>query len=68
MCRHGIVPAIRAGASILGHAGQMRGVLEQWLADSRRRSPRGRLGDLFSEDLRATEAELRALLGQDADD
>jgi len=68
MCREGILPAVRAGASILGHADQMRGVLEQWLADSRRRSPRGRLGDLFSEDLRATEAELRALLGQDADD
>jgi hypothetical protein len=62
----GILPALRAGAAVLGTTREIRGVLEAWLTGGRREA-QGPLGDLLADDLRTTEAELRALLGQGTD-
>jgi hypothetical protein len=71
-----LLEAVRAGATVLSDVQDLRGVLEKWLATARRHnSPRAgrepsqakrRTRDAAGasyEDLRATEAELSALLG-----
>jgi hypothetical protein len=55
---------VRAGATVIDAADEIRGVVEAWLADG------GRLPDvprLAGDEFRATDAELDALLGQEAD-
>ncbi len=69
-------PALRAGAVLIGAASDLQGVLQDWLTRApppglpraaRKASPAGRPAragaDTTFEDLRATEAELNALLG-----
>lgn len=76
MGREALLAAVRAGATILGSAQELQGVLQEWLARTgmddpprvaRGASPAGRPGrdavDAIYEDLRATETELDALLG-----
>jgi hypothetical protein len=74
--RENLLAALRAGAAILGDAQDVRGVLKEWLRTApsrgsphveqqalpaRRRAQDA--ADASFEDLRATEAELSALLG-----
>lgn len=56
--------ALRAGASFIFEAREARGVLEEWLAGGSGRTPDPMLQE---EDLKATEAELGALLGQQSE-
>lgn len=63
----GVLTALRAGVSIVGDAREVRPILRDWLADDGRRVARRSLCDLADEDLRATEAELSALLGHGTD-
>jgi hypothetical protein len=63
----GMLTALRAGASIVGDAREVRPILKEWLAEDTRRGARRSLCDLADEDLRATEAELSALLGNGMD-
>jgi hypothetical protein len=65
--REAIVAALRPGASVIGEARQVRAVLEEWLAGGGRRPASVDLRDLAGDDLRATPAELDALLGQETD-
>jgi len=59
--------ALRAGAVVAGESQEVRAVLEDWLAGGGRRSGRPDLRDLLDDDLRATPAELSALLGHKTD-
>lgn len=59
-----MLAALRAGAAIVMETHEVSPILQDWLADVRPRDVRGSLSDLDDEDLRATEAELSALLGQ----
>ncbi|MEN6333485.1 MAG: hypothetical protein ABFE01_04440 [Phycisphaerales bacterium] len=63
----GMLPAVRAGAAIVDDAKEIRPVFRDWLSVAGRPAVRKSLGDLADEDLRATEAELSALLGQGTD-
>ncbi|MGE5295037.1 MAG: hypothetical protein ACM3VT_09425 [Solirubrobacterales bacterium] len=63
----GMVTAVRAGAAMVGDARDVRAVLKDWLATDGHRAVRKSLYDLAEEDLRATEAELNALLGRGTD-
>jgi hypothetical protein len=60
--REGIRAALRAGVSLLFEVREARPILEDWLAVGARRTA-GSARGLPEEDLRATAAELRALLG-----
>ncbi len=62
-----MLTAVRAGAAIVSDAGEVRAVLKDWLATGGHRTVRKSLYDLAEEDLRATEAELTALLGHGTD-
>jgi len=64
----GALAAVRAGAAVVGEAGEVRPILKEWLTTGGHRAVRRNLGDLADEDLRATEAELIALLGQGTDE
>lgn len=61
--RRDIVAAVRAGAWVIDTIDEIQGIVETWLAGSGSHSRR-RSAD---EGFRATEAELDALLGQEAD-
>jgi hypothetical protein len=63
----GMLNAVRTGAAIVSEAREVRAVLKEWLATGGHRAVRKSLYDLAEEDLRATEAELAALLGQGTD-
>lgn len=62
----GMLAAMRAGASVVGDVREVGPILREWLAGG---APRRRTGliDLMDDDLRATEAELNALLGHETD-
>jgi hypothetical protein len=60
--RAALLSALRAGAAIAGETREVRAVLEDWLA-GRRPDPR----NVFDDDVRATPAELSALLGHETD-
>lgn len=63
----GMLAAARAGAAVVDDAREVRPVFQEWLTTGGHRAVRRSLCDLADEDLRATEAELSALLGQGAD-
>jgi hypothetical protein len=63
----GMLRAVRAGAAIVGDAREVRPILKDWLSHSGHRTVRRGLGDLTDDDLRATDAELSALLGHAMD-
>jgi len=59
-----LLAAVRGGAAVVDRGAEIRGVMECWLGGG------GRHGEgpaLANEEYRATEAELKALLGQEAD-
>jgi hypothetical protein len=60
--RRGLLAAVRRGVHIIGEPAEMREFLEDRLAAAGR--PPGD-DDLAAEDYRATDAEVKALLGQD---
>ncbi len=62
MGRAALLAALRAGADIAGETRQVGAVLEDWLVGGR-----SDLRDLLDGDLRATPAELSALLGHETD-
>jgi hypothetical protein len=62
--RDDVLMAVRAGAWVIDRVDELLGVVETWLARPVH-SPAG--PRLVSEEFRATEAELDALLGQEAD-
>lgn len=64
----GMLNAVRTGAAIVGETREVRSILKEWLTTGGHRAVRKSLYDLAEEDLRATEAELAALLGQGTDD
>ncbi len=64
----GMQAAIRSGAEIVNDATQVRPIFKDWLAEGSPRSGRADAGDLMEDDLRATEAELVALLGRQSDE
>ena len=61
--RDGVLSASRAGAAVISDPREAEDVLTEWLADDGRRPGRLAPQDLLDNDLRATEAELSALLG-----
>ena len=61
-----VFAALKAGAAVVGETQEVRAALQDWLASGKHRPRRADLGDLQEDDLRATEAELSALLGQQA--
>lgn len=63
----GMLTAMRTGAAIVSEAREVRAILKEWLATGGHRAVRRSLYDLAEEDLRATEAELTALLGHGTD-
>jgi hypothetical protein len=63
----GVLAAVRAGARVFADVQEVGPVLKEWLSNSGHRPRRTDLGDLRDDDLRATEAELLALLGNQAD-
>ena len=65
--RDGILSASRAGAAVISDLREAEDVLTEWLAGDGRRPGRLAPQDLLDDDLRATEAELSALLGQETD-
>ncbi len=62
MGRAALLAALRAGAAVVGETQEVRAVLEDWLAGGR-----PDLRNLLDDDLRATPAELSALLGHETD-
>lgn len=63
----GVLAALRAGASVIDSRKEVDAVLTEWLSSGAGRAARMSLRDLKDDDLRATEAELSALLGQGTD-
>jgi hypothetical protein len=63
----GMLAAIKAGVSLVGDAREVGPILKEWLAGGASRRRRMGLIDLTDDDLRATEAELNALLGRGTD-
>lgn len=59
--------ALRAGAAVVGDVREVGPIFKDWLAHGGHRTTRRSLCDLADEDLRATEAELSALLGHGTD-
>ena len=59
-----VLSVVRAGASVVERMEEIRGVIEDWLARTGRHPDRTRATD---EAWLASEAELNALLGQEAD-
>jgi hypothetical protein len=60
--------AVRAGAAVVAAAPQLRVLLEQWLAQPRPGPDRRWADRRLKEEFQATEAELKALLGQEDDE
>lgn len=65
--RDGVLAASRAGATVIGDLREAEDVLTEWLAGDGHRPERLAPQDLLDDDLRATEAELSALLGPQTD-
>lgn len=65
--REEVLAAVRKGAHLVGGTEEMREFIENWLAAGGCHSESPGANSFLSEDLRATEAELRALLGQETD-
>ena len=65
--RQQIVVAVRGGACLVGQVEELRGVFDSWLAAAGCRA-KGGDAEFLDEDCRATEAEIRALLGQEKDE
>lgn len=63
----GMLRAMRAGAAIVGDVREIKAIFKDWLAHGGHRPVRKGLCDLADDDLRATEAELSALLGHGMD-
>jgi len=63
----GMLTAARAGAAVVDDAKEVRPIFKDWISAGGHRAVRRSLGDLADDDLRATEAELSALLGQGTD-
>ncbi len=61
--RDGVLSASRAGAAVISDLREAEEALTEWLAGDGDRPRRLAPRDLLDDDLRATEAELRALLG-----
>jgi len=57
-----VCAALQAGTLVVAAVGEVRALLQDWLAEGRRPNPHA----LPQDDLHATEAELSALLGQQA--
>jgi len=64
----GMQAAIRSGAEVVNDATLVRPIFKDWLAEGGPRSGRADAGNLMEDDLRATEAELVALLGRQSDE
>jgi len=64
---HGMLAAIRSGTRVVHTVQEVGQILDGWLSSSGRRTRYTDLGDLKDDDLHATEAELIALLGRQAD-
>jgi hypothetical protein len=64
---NGMLRALRAGAALVGDAREVRPIFTDWLNHGGDRPVHRSLCDLTTDDLRATEAELSALLGQGTD-
>lgn len=62
-----VLAALRAGVTVAGQTREVRTILEDWLTGGGPRSGRPHRRDLLDDDLRATPAELSALLGQKFD-
>ena len=60
-----LLVAVRGGAAVVADVADVRSVIDGWLGEGARR-PDGLV--LADEEYRATEAELKALLGQESDD
>jgi len=66
--RDEILAAVRLGVSVVAGVDEVRGVFEDWLGVERRvPGQSGAFSPLGSDEFRASEAELNALLGLDAD-
>lgn len=65
--RDGVLSASRAGAVVISDPREAEDVLTEWLAGDGHRPGRLAPQDLLDDDLRATEAELSALLGHKTD-
>jgi len=63
----GVLAALQGGAALVGSGPEVDAVFTDWLSNGSGRTARMTLRDLTDEDLRATEAELSALLGQGTD-
>jgi hypothetical protein len=59
-----VCAALRAGAYVVGATGEVRAVVQDWLADGQRPPRHRNLQGVQEDDFHATEAELSALLGQ----
>lgn len=59
----GMSAAIRSGTFVVGDATDVKAILKDWLGEGAARSRPADPGELMEDDLRATEAELIALLG-----
>lgn len=69
LSQHGrIQTAVRAGVAVVAAASQLRVLLEEWLADGRSGLDRRWADRRLKEEFQATEAELKALLGQEDDE
>jgi len=62
-----VLVAVRSGARLTADVQEVKAILEDWLAGGRPRPRHSDLSDLMEDDLRATEAELIALLGRPSD-
>jgi len=60
-----LLAAVRGGAAVVANVADVRSVLDGWLGEGASRPGGLALAD---EEYRATEAELKALLGQESDD
>ncbi|MEN6575212.1 MAG: hypothetical protein ABFD90_02625 [Phycisphaerales bacterium] len=61
-----MLAAVRSGACVVGDPKQVKPILRDWLAEGG--PAQTDLADLMEDDLRATEAELVALLGRQSDE
>jgi hypothetical protein len=68
LSQHGrIQAAVQAGAAVVAATSQLRALLEVWLSDGRPGLDRRWADRRLKEEFQASEAELKALLGQEDD-
>lgn len=65
--RDEVLAAVRSGVAVVAQTDEIRGVFEDWLGVDGGLDPLDALSGLASEEFRASEAELNALLGLDTD-